>query len=612
MKITLLKNEKEENLNSNSSLQHKTDRQFLTLLKKNLISEEELEKAINISYLKFIDIAEYLINSKMIGKVELLEAIASSHNVDYIDCNRDYTPPIELLQYLELDEPFKLMEAKCFVPYKVIDNQLIILSNSPASLVGELALDKIITGIEYQISLAIESDIHNLIKNLYNRLATASNGSIGISNPTKLVSDIYNESKDSILERVAKAKSILGNNDILVEAMALDKISKMVIDRNITAIHLEASKESEPLLIRLRINGQCINYRTIPVSFKERFINYIKDESGLSKSRAGVISQGELLVNLVDNRKIKYKVTVVPTSSESEDVILDRIQEVELTPINRLGMSHNQLSLLESNLQSSKGLIVAAGADRSNATTTLYSMFNHVINSSKKVWNLETPAKFSHRDVKNIFLKDNNENAKKEALDILTGSDADIILAGEIQGEQLLNSLINVAESGKLCFALIKAENSIEAVVELTKEAKDKLRLSNILKLVVSQQVIPQLCNHCKESYRPTYYDIQSLIKSYGENLWVELQVNIPTLTLFRAVGCRRCNSSGYIGSVGVYELLGNNSTIKEIIRGNGRAVDLRPAALLNGMRTIRQTVVMHVLAGNISVDFLRTFNCAI
>jgi CheY-like chemotaxis protein len=164
--------------------------------------------------------------------------------------------------------------------------------------------------------------------------------------------------------------------------------------------------------------------------------------------------------------------------------------------------------------------------------------------------------------------------------------DPDVILIGEIRDLETAEIAFQAAVTGHLVLSTVHTNSSFAAVTRLLDLGVDPFLMTSSLSLIVAQRLARRVCEECKESYSPA----PDLLKRF--------KLDDPELTFYRGRGCPACGKTGFVGRMGVYEMLRMSSTIKELVRQKSSGSALRRAASMAGTRTLLEDGLSKVREG--------------
>jgi type II secretory ATPase GspE/PulE/Tfp pilus assembly ATPase PilB-like protein len=196
-------------------------------------------------------------------------------------------------------------------------------------------------------------------------------------------------------------------------------------------------------------------------------------------------------------------------------------------------------------------------------------------------------------------------------------ADPDIIMVGESRDQETVAMGIEASLTGHLVFSTLHTNSAPESVIRLLDMGMDPFNFADALLGVLAQRLAKRLCD-CKEAYVPSQEELRTFVSEYALDLkntpawqedaggeaqqlyerWLESYGHEGELRFHRAVGCDKCNRTGYKGRVGLHELLVADDESKRLIQERARVADIFTAAVAAGMRTLKMDGMEKILMG--------------
>ena len=184
-------------------------------------------------------------------------------------------------------------------------------------------------------------------------------------------------------------------------------------------------------------------------------------------------------------------------------------------------------------------------------------------------------------------------------------ADPDVIMVGEMRDAETAKIGIEASLTGHLVLSTLHTNSASESIVRLLDLGMDPFNFSDALLGVLAERLARRLCPECKAAYVPASAELEELATQYCHETALDVQrqleiwnANHGKITLFRPLGCEHCNGTGYLGRIGLYELLVADSGVKRLIQSKTRVAEVKDAAIANGMRTLKQDAIEKALQG--------------
>ncbi len=283
---------------------------------------------------------------------------------------------------------------------------------------------------------------------------------------------------------------------------------------------------ADGMRIKLRIDGELRTHENSVCSLEiyKRIISRIKTLSNLDITKNEITHDGSINYNL-DDSNISIRVSIMPTIHGEKAVL--RLHGIkDLIKLEHLGLDTKTLQMIKNVTNEMKGLLICTGATGSGKSTTLYAILDSISNLNKSIVTVEDPV-----EIKLDFASQTSINTKKgigynESLKSALRQDPDCIMIGELRDSESLQIAFQAALTGHLVITTLHAGSVIEALQRLYSLGCDKTLIAHTCKLIIHQNLHPKLCAHCK---------IIDLNAS-----------NRLEATVYKAVGCSKCDYSGY------------------------------------------------------------------
>ena len=205
-------------------------------------------------------------------------------------------------------------------------------------------------------------------------------------------------------------------------------------------------------------------------------------------------------------------------------------------------------------------------------------------------------------------------------------ADPDIIMVGESRDKETVSMGVEASLTGHLVFSTLHTNSAPESIIRLLDMGMDPFNFADALLGILAQRLAKRLCD-CKESYFPEQDEIKSFIAEYADDLrhtapwkadyagearklyegWVKSYGENGRLRFYKAVGCDKCNKTGYKGRVGLHELLVGDDEIKKLIQERARVAELFVSAVAAGMRTLKMDGMEKVMMGATDLKQVRS-----
>jgi type II secretory ATPase GspE/PulE/Tfp pilus assembly ATPase PilB-like protein len=558
---------------------------FDYLIDNSVLTGDELKKAVLDARQSKKTIESVLHNQLKIPKQTIGRSLSQFFKVPFVEFEPDTPVPDELLSRAKV--PF--MRRNVWVPLRNEAGRIVIAIDNPADLQRTNEIKSIFKKdghIHYCV--ALQDDIFRYI----DAFTHAEKQAEGIED---ILSRLQAESSEA-----AETGPVIGEEDGAVVQL-VNKIILDAIERKASDIHIEPYPGKENTLVRIRIDGSCQIYQTIPYNYRNAVVSRIKIMSDLDISEHRKPQDGKIKFKKFSGKNIEIRVATIPTQGAMEDVVLRLLGADEPISLNLMGFSKQNLENFISVITRPYGLVVVCGPTGSGKTTTLHSALGYINKSETKIWTVEDPVEISQKGLRQVQVKPKIGLDFAVAMRAFLRADPDVIMVGEMRDKETAKICIEASLTGHLVFSTLHTNSAPESIARLLNLGMDPFNFSDAILCILAQRLVKKLCSECKKPYHPSRSEYEELVREYGLDEF-HRNVNIPytdSLALYRPMGCEACNKSGYRGRMGIHELLMGTDAIKEIIQRDVRIETLREQAIKEGMRTLKQDGIEKIFGGS-------------
>lgn len=371
-------------------------------------------------------------------------------------------------------------------------------------------------------------------------------------------------------------------------------ISQAIQDRA-SDIHIDPREAS--LLVRYRIDGVLHDQQHAPASIKDGVISRLKIMSGIDIAERRRPQDGRITVKH-SKREIDLRVATLPTVWGEKIVMRILDNKASKMRLSNLDMSERNMQIFSDSFHKPHGMLLVTGPTGSGKSTTLYSTLSEIIRPEINVITVEDPVEYRMPGVAQIQVNAKAGLTFDGALRAILRSDPDVVLVGEIRDSETAQTSVEAALTGHLVLSTLHTNDAPSAVTRLIEMGIEPFLVASALDSVVAQRLARRLCKDCKIMRRPDPELLESLsfVIPGGEAL-----VGEPN-------GCPRCAGTGYRGRLPLHEIMPMTEEIKRLTVARASSLEIREAALEQGMVSLREDGWRKVLAGLTSIEeVLRT-----
>ncbi|SFN29059.1 Type II secretory pathway ATPase GspE/PulE or T4P pilus assembly pathway ATPase PilB [Formivibrio citricus] len=549
------------------------------------------------------DIETVLTESFGISLERIGASLSAFYGVPYEPFKPDRIKPHDLLKNLKLE----FVKEKLWVPVDEDKDGLVIVAADPEKVRGNLyAVSQLFPGRKISVRVATLHDFRQLLDQFF--------GAADAGNIDTLLSSM-DEGEEEVSSITAEDISAAQDNELV------KLVNQIIVDAHrmgASDIHIEPYPGAEKVRIRFRRDGNLMNYREVPASWRNPLVARIKIMCDLDISERRKPQDGKIkMKKFVPNLDIELRVATVPTAGGLEDVVMRILAAGEPLPLEKLALSDFNLVNLKKVVDKPYGLFFVCGPTGSGKTTTLHSVLKYLNKPETKIWTAEDPVEITQKGLRQVQVNPKAGLTFASIMRAFLRADPDIIMVGEMRDAETAGTGIEASLTGHLVLATLHTNSAPESVIRLLDMGMDPFNFSDALLGILAQRLARRLCD-CKEACMASEDELKQMLAEYSEELrnttawkqnpqaemarlyqqWLQRYGKDGQITLYRAKGCDKCGNTGYKGRVGLHELLVGTDPVKALIQEKARVAQILACALEEGMRTLKQDGVEKVLAG--------------
>ncbi len=542
------------------------------LVRENLISMDQLRRAQG----------EQSKSGKRLGySLTKLGYIAENDLTDFL--SKQYGVPSINLSEFEIDPeiikivPEDVCRKHMVVPVDRQGASLIVAMSDPSNI---FAIDelKFITNLSIEVVVASEVAIEEAIETYYANQV----------------------SYDDVMEEFEESEISFGSDDEDVNIVDLERASgeapviRLVnyillnaIKKGASDIHVEPYEKS--FRVRYRIDGVLYAELSPPLKLKNAIISRLKIMSQLDIAERRLPQDGRIKLKLGKGKELDFRVSVLPTLF-GEKVVLRLLDKSNLQlDMTKLGFEPAPLKDFKNAIHMPYGMVLVTGPTGSGKTTTLYSALTELNQVTENISTAEDPVEYNLPGINQVQQREDIGLNFAASLRSFLRQDPDIIMVGEIRDYETAEVAIKAALTGHLVLSTLHTNDAPSTVTRLLNMGIEPFLVTASLNLVLAQRLARKVCSECKT---PVEVNPQALI---------DMGMKPESATkaqLYKGVGCRNCNNTGYKGRIALYEVLPFRDELKELVLQGASSAELKAESIRLGMKTLRMAGLTKLLEG--------------
>ncbi len=368
-------------------------------------------------------------------------------------------------------------------------------------------------------------------------------------------------------------------------------------------LHIEA--EADGIRVRYRIDGVLVPVATIAKEQWPRIISRIKLMAGLKINITTAPQDGRISL-LVTGDKIDIRVSTLPTAF-GESVVMRLLRSTATTiTFDELGLRDRAYEQLTKQTSRPNGMVVVTGPTGSGKTTTLYAVLTRLNTTDTKIITLEDPIEYKLPGINQSQVNWAKGYTFAQGLRSILRQDPDIVMVGEIRDLETADTAIQAALTGHLVLSTVHTNDAAGAIPRFLSMGTKPYLLAPALNAVVAQRLVRRICEHCsvEDKLEPeALAQVKSTLASIPANSGYSVDPSIPH-TFHKGAGCAQCHHLGYLGRIGIFEvLIVDDEMEKVILANNASEYQMREVAKHQGMITMAQDGLLKALDGITTVE---------
>jgi len=580
------------------------------LVERGVITQKQLDEAVKKqeATMHHRKLGEILVRLGYISKTHIADGLADQLNI-----------PMVRLSDREIPERTRsLVDGNIATLYRVVpieeDGDTLIIATADPTNINSLDNLERLLGRPVEPQLATEEDIRQALNRYYGLSETTVETMLSTVSSASTLSTLSTMSSLSSLDSSLSSLDSMSASDISLSSISVDALDfdpdkgggtpdttgddddspvvRYVHNLILEAFRLRASDvHVEPgkfdVKIRYRIDGVLHMMPLPPKRAQPAIISRLKLMAGMDISERRVPQDGRIKLN-IGGKMIDLRVSALP-SVHGESVVMRILDRSGLMlGLGQLGFAKSHQEAWQRILDNVTGVVLVTGPTGSGKTTTLYASLHNLNKPDKKLVTVEDPVEYQLNGINQVQIHHDIGWDFARALRAIFRQDPDIVMVGEIRDLETAEIAIKAALTGHLVFSTLHTNDTASSFIRLIDIGIKPFLVAAGVHEILAQRLVRTICTACKEP--TTAPEI--------EKARLGLDVNWDEVQLFHGVGCENCVQTGYLGRLGVYELLHTSDAIRTMIMNNASADALRRQARIEGMRTMREDGWQKVVDG--------------
>ena len=512
--------------------------------------------------------------TKEVDEETIFQALAEEWRIDYKKID-----PLELdLKLVTTTIPRSFAMKHLVLPVAIQDGWLTVATPNPHNLEVMEDISRV-SQLEVKPVVSSKSDIIKLIDEFYGFRRSIAAAEEQFSGPTIDLGNLEQYVK------LREARDLPSDDRHIVNAV--DHLFNYAFDQRASDIHIEPKRNIS--LVRLRIDGVLHSIYKLPKSVHGAIISRVKTLSGIDMAEKRRPQDGRIKIDRGQGVEAEIRVSTIPTAFGEKSVLRILDPDILIQDVGQLGMTSMDLVRYQQFINLPHGLVLVCGPTGSGKSTTLYSTLRYLSNEENNITTVEDPIEMVYEDFNQIAVQPTVGITFASILRNILRQDPDIIMIGETRDLETAQNAIQAALTGHLVLSTLHTNDAPLAITRLVDIGVPCFLIQATLTGVLAQRLLRKICHYCIETFEISTDDLVAMGIETGKTGIIELK---------RGRGCIKCRGTGYLGRIGIFEVLSVTEPIKDLIAQEGSVDMIRQAACEEGMVTLRENAIKKMLDG--------------
>jgi len=532
------------------------------LIDTGWITQPQLENALEVQKRSGKRLGKVLIDLNYVSEEAMIQVLEFQLGVPHVDLSMIDIPPAVAALI-----PVSLVERHQIIPIKKQGKKITLAMVDPTNF---FAIDdvRMVSGFDIEPVIATEKDVLKAIRESYG------------------VQDLVDKAVNKMRPEDAQLSTPMQTADDAPIISLVNSFISQAIKDIASDIHIEPQEKT--LRVRFRIDGMLREIGSFPRDIHAAIVARIKIISEMDIAEKRIPQDGRIKIREA-GRDVDVRVSTLPTIMGEKVVMRLLDQKAVILDLNKLGFSSENKETYHKLYSQSYGMILVTGPTGSGKTTTLYSTLTAVNSPNKNIITLEDPVEYRLHGINQVQVNSKIGLTFTSGLRSILRQDPNIVLVGEIRDGETADIAVRAALTGHLVFTTLHTNDAAGTITRLLDMDVEPFLVASSVLGVVAQRLVRVLCQECKQSYQPEPESLERIfIGTYSDQ----------NLTLYRGVGCSRCNNTGYRGRMAIHEIMPMTSKLKDAINRKVSSDIISDIAISQGMVTMCQDGIQKALAG--------------
>jgi general secretion pathway protein E len=516
-------------------------------------------------------------NGQILSEVDVAQAIAEDAGLPFVRID-SLSLDVDLIES-RMSRPFARRHR--MLPLELHNGRLRVACANPYDIEGIDSFRRL-AGREIDLVVASEPEVLRAITEFY-----------GLRHAVKRAERDLKKGIDlGNLEQLVQMKSeaeIESSDQHVVNAVEF--MLQHAFDSRASDIHVEPKREES--LIRFRIDGVLHDIQRMPKVVHSALVSRIKTLSRLDIAEKRRPQDGRVKTTR-SGRDVELRVSTVPVAFGEKLVMRIFDPGVLSDDLSHLGFYPEELRYFQDFITRPHGILLVTGPTGSGKTTTLYSALKVLASNEINIATIEDPIEMVIEEFNQTAVQNKVGITFSIALRHILRQDPDVIMVGEIRDQETAQYAVQAALTGHLVLSTLHTNDAASSITRLVDLGIERFLINSTLLGAMAQRLVRTICPHCRTERHLTEDELASLRLQAPRGKKVRVA---------EGEGCAECRGTGYLGRLGIFEILPVDDAVKHLVLQGADAPEIKREAVKNGMRTLRQSALRRLADGTTTYE---------
>jgi type IV pilus assembly protein PilB len=533
------------------------------LVEAGLISEDQLAQALEEQKEKKGKLGKIIIEKEWAKDEDICRALSKQLNIPYVKLKE-----LEFSKEVIETVPRKQAHRKFLFPYKKTGRRLRLAMANPLdyTTIDEI---KFKTGLDVSVAVATEEDIRQAIDHNYpDEFDLDLFATMVPSEEVEVLAEERDENEydvDELIRQSEIAPIVRLTNAILADAIKLQA----------SDIHIEPQEKE--VTVRYRIDGMMKNIFKVGLPALAPLVSRIKIIGDMDIAMKRRPQDGRTKLKVGKNQ-YDMRISTLPTIFGEKVVIRVLDQSKAFIDLAELGFSQDDLKALNAILTRPQGIVLVTGPTGSGKSTTLYASLNRLKSEVINIVTVEDPVEYQLPGISQVQVNERAGITFASGLRSILRQDPNVVMVGEIRDAETAKIAFQAANTGHLVLTTLHTNDASAAVTRLVDLGVDPYVIASSLLCVLAQRLVRKNCPHC------------TVVEKVNKTVVSRLEISGDSKTLEKikkGQGCEACQFSGYLGRLGIYEMLMVDNDLRKLIVQGASDTEIAEDARERGIKDL-------------------------